>query len=91
MTTMLEKMARAMCAKESGDWDARSCMETLGGSEPEDMRQGYIDLARAALQAIRKPSEALIEAHMSSMEYGYGAHEHVWTDTIDAILAEDKP
>jgi len=64
--TMLVRAARAMCAKDGGSWNAASCMETLGGSEPEDMRQGYMDLARAALEAIREPDAAMVRAASES-------------------------
>lgn len=64
---MLEKMARAMCVLESGNWNAASCMETLGGSEPEDMRQGYLDLARAALEAVREADDLMLKAAFAEM------------------------
>lgn len=49
---LIERMAKAMCARDGFDWDAQSCMDTAGGEEPEEQRAYWRDKAEAALVAI---------------------------------------
>lgn len=98
MTGMLEKMARAMYEAAPGvyptegpqwDWD---WMISEGWSLPEVFRKR----ARAALQAIREPSEGMcvageryVDIHDAVLERDRLAQtEEAFTAMIDAILAE---
>jgi hypothetical protein len=49
----VERVARAVAILEGWEaWDtARSCCDTLSGNEPDEARDGYRDIARAALAA----------------------------------------
>jgi len=82
--TPLEKAARAVCELEGGDWDAKSFAHTPSGNDPEDMRRGYIDIARAVLMAVREPGESAETAGDNA------PYRHlVWERMIDAILNEE--
>lgn len=79
MTTMLEKMARAMRDSEPG-------------MEGKSWRY-WLPSARAALQAIREVDErsAVFYAGLSAMAgYNDSGPAEPWTAMIDAILSEDK-
>jgi hypothetical protein len=92
--TPLEKAARALAKVQSGtdEWDAydQAFQETL------------IEAVRAVLQAIREPSEVMVEAgavdvysqtyadHMESevREDDRRIAQNVWCEMIDAALTE---
>ena len=42
-------MARALCLANGEWWDAQDFTETASGNTPEEMRQGWLDLADAAI------------------------------------------
>jgi hypothetical protein len=50
---VVERMARAIANSEGWDnWDtAQHCGDTMHGNDPDDERNGYRDMARAALTA----------------------------------------
>ena len=50
---VVERMARAIANSEGWDnWDtAQHCGDTMHGNDPDDERNGYRDMARAALRA----------------------------------------
>jgi hypothetical protein len=103
MTTMIEKMARAMVAAEQEQWDLPAAewdRETLE-------LHGLINLARAALEAIRvpsahvhnagafgegqsKPPELVIgdEGGILQLKWRCANPSLMFRDMIDAILAE---
>ena len=47
----VERVARAMCEAMGSIWNARNFNETDGGEEPEEQREHYRFLARAAIAA----------------------------------------
>lgn len=55
--SMIERMARALA---DGDWDAASFLETPNGEPPEDFREGWREKARAAIEAMMEPTEAML-------------------------------
>jgi hypothetical protein len=84
--TMIEKMARALYDYDSADFG-------VGCFDPwKDCKGVYVRQARAALQAILEPSEAVRSAgEREGLGRPLNANpRHVWTAMIDAILAE-KP
>lgn len=90
MTTMLEKMARAMAADHFG---------ALGGPDvweralSEIQRENYLSQARAALLAIREPDSVMMMARIGPADEPYWyerALEADFTAMIDRILNE-KP
>jgi hypothetical protein len=81
MDTMIERVARAICENQKGarDWDRI----------PKERKRDHIETARAAIEAMREPTEAV----------GREAFNHVVTDDwldflrgyraiIDAALEE---
>lgn len=48
---MIEAAAKAMCEEDGFLWNARSCMETGNGEEPEEQREYWLDKAETALTA----------------------------------------
>lgn len=87
MTTMLEKMCRAMCVADGHDPDVTCDIYVPGDPDAGKTWAGYRNLARAALQAIRaQPPEigyfqTIADAHRVSPQ-------RAWADMIDAILGE---
>ncbi|WP_235523646.1 hypothetical protein [Sphingobium sp. Leaf26] len=67
--TMIERAARAMYDNVRPDWD-------WDDPDAELLRRMYRDNARAAIGALREPSDAVTSA-------GYA-----WTAMVDAVLAE---
>lgn len=94
MSEMVERVARAICAADDEPWDELG--ETSEDNAPFGYsRQWYRGLARAAIAAMREPTEEMIS--------GEGVHEHVhwdyscyvcggaqehWYAMIDAALKE---
>jgi len=84
MTTMLEKMAEAI----SEESYRAACYSPGSGVSLDEAR----DVARAALQAIREPSKAMIMAGTDVSRAAYEAYcgeagsNDIFTAMIDAIL-----
>ena len=72
--TMIERVARAL-AKESGRVD------------PKAWKQ-YVNASRAAISAMREPTEAIRKAWVDAAPIGGAAVDRDWTFMIDAALAE---
>jgi hypothetical protein len=86
MTTMLEKMARAAAMTVVGDLPhGETTAEGLWEWMSDDQRDKMIAIARAALEAIREPSEAIASVAVYD-EYDWAARN--FTAMIDAILNE---
>lgn len=92
--TTLERAAQALAALQGAKWDARSVMETPGGEEPEEMREGFRDQARAVLLAVRAdPGGPARAAYFATCNrHGFRAHINAscaMETMIDAILSEE--
>jgi hypothetical protein len=85
---VIEKAARALATLECATWDAQHFGETPCGQEPEDMRRGYRDQARAVLLAIREPSEGMKVHGSNYTSNDYEDAECCWQAMIDAALTE---
>lgn len=69
--SMIEKVARAMCEADNGaGYDARWDF--------------YIPMAKAAIHAMRDPTEAMLDAGHSQTDFAGDA----WQSMIDAALEE---
>lgn len=77
--SMIERVARAICKEGS------HCCQNEG--RPTCWASGYEDAARAAIEAMRVPTPAMIEAGRWAAEEG-GA-ETIWSAMIDAALREE--
>ncbi len=95
MTTMLEKMARALAMSDG--YSEKEINASLG--DPRlDVMPLYTDQARAALQAIREPDDIMVEAGHYSADWttyqdageARESAKLVWAEMIDSILNE-KP
>lgn len=98
--TMLEKVARAV--DEALNDNSIAFMkpsgvdsETVRQCREADTKRAF-RAARAAIEAMREPTEAMVEADMPLGGYGFGDDvysadpKEVWQAMIDAALAE-KP
>lgn len=79
---MVERVAKALARHEFGDFD-----ETWFGHEA--FMGDYRELARAAIAAMREPTEAMLEAAFAKTGYRTTAEEH-WQLMIDAALQESS-
>lgn len=102
MMDMVERVARAIAAENGDDFaalpDSKADWIAAGGSFGgrfrdinEPRKSDYLEMARAAIEAMREPNEAMLEAgekivdpHDASVERGYAA-------MIDAALAPSPP
>lgn len=87
--TMIERVARALCQQVHG----------FGGSESEISSAvdrfwtNHVSDARAAIEAMREPNEAMIPAGnipMPALGQGitFNSADKVWRDMIDAALKD---
>ena len=92
MTSMLERVARAMFNASGEEYGMKWAMNP-------DNRARWKMLARTAIEAMREPTEAMVEAASATGEYGgisdHGAPEpndfdpeDVWDAMITAALAD---
>jgi hypothetical protein len=68
---MIEQVARAMC-------------DVDGGSQEVDV-QYYRDMARAAIEAMREPTDEMLPAEMYEKTF-----RHIWQKMIGAALKGDE-
>ena len=72
MTTMIEKVARAVCAA-----DGNENPDMLTDPKDEPAWTHYVDFARAAISAMQDPTEQMVEASIFL----------TGTDVYDAMIA----
>ncbi len=88
MTSMVERVARALAKADRKDPDAPAWIKYPG---PEIYgvcwRDQYADKARAAIAAMREPTKAMTDA-LDSFGAPLGIIEEGWQAAIDAALAE---
>ena len=82
MSEMIEKVARAMCLSRKPNHpslnDDDRWWKTHGS------REAYLGLARAAIEAMREPTEAMLAAGRRN---NHPRDEETWRTMIDAALA----
>lgn len=89
--SMVERVARALCEAAEEDWDASSNLETANGCEPQEARDYWRMLARAAIAAMREPTGSIMSA-IADTSPGYTMAEtrkRIWQAGIDAALNEE--
>jgi len=86
MTDMIERVAVAMAENDSGPMDS-----ALFAIHWREFGEGYIDSARAAIAAMREPTEKMIDAGSKEQRNILSKPiEGIWTAMIDAALEETK-
>lgn len=85
--SMVEKVARAICDSDFCDNGDHGAGEAWAGMD-EQQRDYYRDNARAAIKALREPTEAMIAT--AAWEDGEYTARTVWGQMIDAALAEGE-
>lgn len=78
---LIERVARAMCIVTAG---------TDGGAADPDLWRVYRDHAVAAIEALRQPTKAMVEAGAAAGDVGsYTAHV-IFYAMINAALAPNR-
>lgn len=86
---MIEQVARAIAKAQGFDGDQ---LLDFAGDWPDNFEFDWVELAKAAIQAMREPTEAMIEAGRyvedGSGDYSIGKDPaiNVWQFMIDAAL-----
>lgn len=80
MTSMVERVARAMAANDSGP--EGSALFDIHWSE---FGEGYTRSARAAIEAMKEPGETQLRAAWDKVDYNI---DDFWRAMIDAALKE---
>lgn len=87
MTEMIERVARAIYEKRNGAGCRPWTRQNAAYQAP------YLDDARAAIEAMRIPTEAMRKAYNDEDIVGYSPdpcnHDLVWKTGIDAALNEN--
>lgn len=82
MSSMLERVARAICAARHDDFNG---WDTLDAAE----REQFMKEASAVLEAMKTPTEAMTEAGLSpTWQWVDEGSDDVWKRMIDAALKE---
>lgn len=87
MTTMVERVARALCC----GWHSGSCVcEEMGDSKACQAVHEF-EKARAAIETMREPTDEILFAifpHLSTHDRIKEDGIPIWRDAIDAALKE---
>lgn len=89
MTSMVEKVARAIAGTLGEDWNRPTMFMQQATDTHETCREVYRDMARAAIEAMREPTEAIEEAIWLRSE-SRSTMDCAWRAAIDAALAEQS-
>lgn len=76
MTTMIERVARAICRSQT---------------QSESMWQAFLPEATAAIEEMRVPNEGMVAAADADRSYYGHVATNKYTAMIDAALAEQQP
>ena len=92
MSEMVERVARAMFARENRARDGWTWEREI---ENVDLRTYWLDSARAAIAALREPTEAMLMAaredsgaYTSNAEQDCEPYLEAWQEMIDAALGD---
>lgn len=87
----VEDVARALCASDGANWEAKTDSETANGCTPDEQRDYWREKARAAIKAMREPTHHMIKAGGNAQTVRARANRWVcYRAMIDAALSEDK-
>lgn len=78
--TMIERAARAMYDNVQPDWE-------WDDPDAELLRRMYRDNARAAIRALREPSDAVTSAGHDAL-LSHNSAGNAWRAMVDAVLVE---
>lgn len=84
--SMVERVARALCVRAGHDPDE---IQYRGTEEIRSGWEAYADDVRAAIRALREPSEAMVSSGMAEIDHD-GAGD-CWRAMIDAALGDADP
>jgi len=105
MSEMVERVARAIATELGANLDTAFADKTewtnMRGTDAagrwrdinEPFKSDYLAAARAAIQAMREPSDGMVEAGWRAKEYGMTLEESVaatWPAMITAALGEGE-
>ena len=85
MSEMVERVARAMCAAAEDDWDWSVFYIVDANDTAETGREVYRDMARATIEAMREPTDAML---LADPRREMDLSEESWEAMIDAALKE---
>lgn len=90
--SMIEKIAKALVVQQYGErvlefWPDRLSFTVSG---PPFHADEYRDMARAAIEAMREPTEAMVASASDNLDDEEHAIRCAWQAMIDATLSE-KP
>lgn len=93
MSEMIERVARALCAADDLNWEEQADPQTSGSGD--NNQAAYLHAARAAIEAMRDPTDAMIAAGIAQANIctddqtasAACVPEHAWPAMIDAALA----
>lgn len=99
MSEMIERVARALAERHGDNWDdipdhkghwvkERGYFGGRFRDVNERFRCDYLDEAEAAIEAIREPTDAMLNAAM--WQKGQQPYADVWRAMIDAALSAAK-
>jgi len=93
MSKMVERVARALCRQY--ELDDGFSTEQADRAAASEMHRNFIGAARAAIEAMREPTEAMVVAggeavfnHTPKRALETSAAEAAWPAMIDACLGE---
>lgn len=95
----VEEVARALSASDGANWDAKTDSETANGCTPDEQRDYWREKARAAIEAMREPTQAMTKVAADDILEGPGISAFLnWQDLsasryrlmIDAALSEEQ-
>ena len=100
MSEMVEKVARAIWAErvracaEKGigleAWGEGAFFVADAGEQSVALMNNILGEARAAIGAMREPTEAMMDAGRTKTNWGAHGTDEVWTAMIDASLHEGE-
>lgn len=88
---MVERVARAICAAEELDWNEQSDPQRSGSGN--DDTEAFRHMARAAIEAMREPTEEMAWAGWGAARWDVGqegieAPANVWTAMLTTALKD---
>lgn len=82
--SIVERVAKALCAADGMDWDAQSDPMTSGNGD--DNTIAYLHSARAAISAMREPTEEMVSDGWLADDEGGMKPRDCWALMIDSAL-----
>lgn len=87
MSELIERVARSLYETETGRSDWGEETEWMDGRQ----RTYWCDMARAAILAMKPPTEAMVERAQNHLSgHSHGTISYVYTAMIDVALLEDR-